>query len=72
MADVGAFARLAADPWLRRPKPPDVIAREVRAAAAGAVDLAGVQACLRRVRRYEILRLGRARAGVGDDRGGRA
>jgi [glutamine synthetase] adenylyltransferase / [glutamine synthetase]-adenylyl-L-tyrosine phosphorylase len=65
MADVEALARLAADPWLRRPKPPDVIAREVRAAAAGAVDLAGVQACLRRVRRYEILRLGARELGWG-------
>ena len=36
MADAGAFARLAADPWLRRAKPPEVIAREVRAAVAGA------------------------------------
>jgi glutamate-ammonia-ligase adenylyltransferase len=65
MADVGAFPRLAADPWLRRPKPTEVIAREVRAAAVGATDLAGVQACLRRARRYEILRLGARELGWG-------
>jgi len=64
-ADVGAFARLAGDPWLRRAKPPEVIAREVRAAAADATDLAAVQACLRRVRRYEMLRLGARELGWG-------
>src|SRR5204863_315182 len=35
LADVSELGRLAADPWLRRAKPPDVIGREVRAAAAG-------------------------------------
>src|SRR5215831_13498178 len=65
MADAGAFARLAADPWLRRAKPPEVIAREVRAAAAGASDLAGVQRALRRVRRAEMLRLGARELGWG-------
>src|SRR4051794_3238914 len=65
MADLAAFPRLATDPWLRRPKPAEVIAREVRAAAAGATDLAGVQACLRRARRYEILRLGARELGWG-------
>jgi glutamate-ammonia-ligase adenylyltransferase len=65
MADVAAFPRLAADPWLRRPKPPEVIAREVRTAAEGVVDLAGVQACLRHVRRYEMLRLGARELGWG-------
>ena len=29
-ADVGQLATLAADPWLRRPKPPALIARAVR------------------------------------------
>jgi [glutamine synthetase] adenylyltransferase / [glutamine synthetase]-adenylyl-L-tyrosine phosphorylase len=64
-AEPGALARLAADPCLRRAKPPDAIAREVRAAAAGAADLAGVQQCLRRVRRYEMLRLGARELGWG-------
>jgi glutamate-ammonia-ligase adenylyltransferase len=65
MADAGAFARLAADPWLRRAKPPDVIAREVRAAAAGASDLAALQRALRLVRRYEMVRLGARELGWG-------
>ncbi|HEY7375450.1 MAG TPA: bifunctional [glutamate--ammonia ligase]-adenylyl-L-tyrosine phosphorylase/[glutamate--ammonia-ligase] adenylyltransferase [Polyangia bacterium] len=64
-ADVAAFARLTADPWLRRPKPPETIAREVRAAVAGAADLAGVQRGLRLVRRYEVLRLGARELGWG-------
>jgi len=65
MADVGAFARLAADPWLRRPKPPETIGREVRAAAAGATDLPELQRRLRQVRRYEMLRLGVRELGWG-------
>ena len=65
MADAGAFARLAADPWLRRAKPPEVIAREVRAAVAGATDLAELQRRLRRVRRDEVLRLGARELGWG-------
>jgi glutamate-ammonia-ligase adenylyltransferase len=64
-ADVGAFARLAADPWLRRPKPPETIERDVRAAATGAAGLADVQRALRRVRRYEMLRLGARELGWG-------
>ena len=65
LADVGAFTPLAADPWLRRAKPPEVIAREVRAAAARASDLAGLQRRLRRVRRAEMLRLGARELGWG-------
>ena len=65
MADVGAFARLAADPWLRRAKPSEAIAREVRAAAEGATDLPELQRRLRRVRRYEMLRLGARELGWG-------
>jgi glutamate-ammonia-ligase adenylyltransferase len=65
MADAGAFPRLAADPWLRRAKPPEVIAREVRAAVAGATDLAELQRRLRRVRRGEVLRLGARELGWG-------
>ena len=65
-------ARLAADPWLRRAKPPDAIAREVRAAAAGAADLAerAARPAPRPALRDAAAR--RARARVGDDRGGRA
>ncbi|HMF39513.1 MAG TPA: bifunctional [glutamate--ammonia ligase]-adenylyl-L-tyrosine phosphorylase/[glutamate--ammonia-ligase] adenylyltransferase, partial [Polyangia bacterium] len=65
LADVGALTPLAADPWLRRAKPPEVIAREVRAAAARASDLAGLQRRLRRVRRAEMLRLGARELGWG-------
>jgi glutamate-ammonia-ligase adenylyltransferase len=65
MADVSAFARLAADPFLRRPKPPELIARDVRAIAAGVADLATLQARLRRARRYEMLRLGARELGWG-------
>src|SRR3954464_453828 len=64
-ADPAAFARLAADPCLRRAKPADAIAREVRAAAAGAADLTELQQRLRRVRRYEMLRLGARELGWG-------
>jgi glutamate-ammonia-ligase adenylyltransferase len=65
MADVGAFARLVADPYLRRPKLPVAIAREVRAATAAADDLAALQQRLRRIRRYEMLRLGARELGWG-------
>ncbi len=65
LADVGAFARLATDPCLRRPKSPEAIAREVRAATEGVADLAGLQQRLRRIRRYEMLRLGARELGWG-------
>jgi [glutamine synthetase] adenylyltransferase / [glutamine synthetase]-adenylyl-L-tyrosine phosphorylase len=65
LADVAAFARLTADPCLRRAKPPDAIARDVRAATAGAASLAELQRRLRLVRRYEILRLGARELGWG-------
>jgi glutamate-ammonia-ligase adenylyltransferase len=64
-ADAGAFARLAEDPFLRRPKSPDAVAREVRAATAGAGELAALQQGLRRVRRYEMLRMGARELGWG-------
>src|SRR5436190_6000243 len=64
-ADAGAFARLAADPWLRRAKSAEALARDVRAAAGGAADLADLQRRLRRVRRYEMLRLGVRELGWG-------
>ena len=64
-ADPAALPRLIADPWLRRPKPPEVTAREMRAATAGAADLAELQRRLRHARRYEMLRLGVREVGWG-------
>jgi glutamate-ammonia-ligase adenylyltransferase len=65
LADVSALPRLAADPWLRRPKPAAITAREVRAAVAGTADFADLQRRLRRARRYEMLRLGARELGWG-------
>ncbi len=65
MADVGGFAALAADPFLRREKPAELISREVRAAAEPATDFADLQRRLRRVRRSEVLRLGARELGWG-------
>jgi [glutamine synthetase] adenylyltransferase / [glutamine synthetase]-adenylyl-L-tyrosine phosphorylase len=64
-ADVRALGALAADPYLRRPKPSEVIGQEVRAATAGAHDLADLKRRLRLVRRGEILRLGARELGWG-------
>src|SRR6185503_12768381 len=64
-ADVRALGVLAADPYLRRPKPPEVIGEEVRAGVAGARDFADLQRRLRLVRRSEILRLGLRELGWG-------
>jgi glutamate-ammonia-ligase adenylyltransferase len=65
MADVSAFGALVADPFLRREKPAEVIAREVRAAAEPAADFADLQRRLRRVRRAEVLRMGVRELGWG-------
>jgi len=65
LADVGLLGALAGDPYLRRPKPAEVIAAEVRTAAAGARDFADLQRRLRLVRRAEILRLGARELGWG-------
>src|SRR5215467_8491699 len=65
LADVRALPALAADPFLRRPKPPEVTGQEVRAAAAGARDLPELQRRLRLARRYEMLRLGVRELGWG-------
>jgi glutamate-ammonia-ligase adenylyltransferase len=65
LADVRALPALAADPFLRRAKPPEVTAQEVRGAAAGARDLPDLQRRLRLVRRYEMLRLGVRELGWG-------
>jgi glutamate-ammonia-ligase adenylyltransferase len=64
-ADVRALGLLSADPFLRRPKPAEIIESEVRTAAEGARDLADLQRRLRLVRRYEILRLGARELGWG-------
>jgi glutamate-ammonia-ligase adenylyltransferase len=64
-ADPAVFPALAADPWLRRPKPRAATFRDVRAACAGAADLAELQRRLRRVRRVEMLRLGARELGWG-------
>jgi [glutamine synthetase] adenylyltransferase / [glutamine synthetase]-adenylyl-L-tyrosine phosphorylase len=64
-ADVRALGALAADPALRRPKPPEIIGEEVRTAVAGARDFADLQRRLRLVRRSEILRLGARELGWG-------
>ncbi len=65
LADVAALPALAADPYLRRPKPPEVVAQEVRAVAAPARELADLQRRLRLYRRGEMLRLGARELGWG-------
>jgi glutamate-ammonia-ligase adenylyltransferase len=65
LADVRGLGALAGDPYLRRPKPGEVIAEEVRTATAGARDLPDLQRRLRIVRRAEILRLGARELGWG-------
>jgi glutamate-ammonia-ligase adenylyltransferase len=65
LADVRALGGLAGDPYLRRPKPAEVITEEVRTATAGARDLPDLQRRLRLVRRAEILRLGARELGWG-------
>src|SRR6266545_2577292 len=64
-AEPAGFAALAADPWLRRYKPAAIMAREVRAAVAGADGLRELQCRLRRVRRAEMLRMGARELGWG-------
>jgi glutamate-ammonia-ligase adenylyltransferase len=65
LADVSALAALAADPWLRRPKPARLIAAAVEEGTRGATDFADLQRRLRLVRRHEILRLGARELGWG-------
>ena len=65
LADVRGLGALAGDPYLRRPKPAEVIAAEVRTATAGARDFVDLQRRLRLVRRAEILRLGARELGWG-------
>ena len=65
LADVAGFSVLAADPWLRRPKPAAVIAAEVDVGTAGASDFTDFKRRLRLVRRREMLRLGARELGWG-------
>jgi glutamate-ammonia-ligase adenylyltransferase len=64
-ADVGQLAQLIADPWLRRPKPPELTARAVADVTGEARDLRSLQRALRHARRYEMLRLGARELGWG-------
>jgi glutamate-ammonia-ligase adenylyltransferase len=65
LADVRGLTALVGDPYLRRPKPGEVIAEEVRTATAGVRDFVDLQRRLRLVRRAEILRLGARELGWG-------
>ena len=65
LADVRGLSALAADQYLRRPKPAEVITEEVRTAMVGVRDFADLQRRLRLVRRAEILRLGVRELGWG-------
>jgi glutamate-ammonia-ligase adenylyltransferase len=65
LSDVGRFAALRADPWLRRTKPHEVIAAEAVAATEGARGFAELQRRLRLFRRREMLRLGARELGWG-------
>jgi [glutamine synthetase] adenylyltransferase / [glutamine synthetase]-adenylyl-L-tyrosine phosphorylase len=65
LADVRGLGRLAGDQYLRRPKPAEVIAEEVRTAMVGVRDFADLQRRLRLARRAEILRLGARELGWG-------
>jgi [glutamine synthetase] adenylyltransferase / [glutamine synthetase]-adenylyl-L-tyrosine phosphorylase len=65
LADVRGLAALLGDPYLRCPKPAEIIGEEVRKATEGARDLPDLQRRLRIVRRAEILRLGARELGWG-------
>ena len=56
--DPHRLVRVAADPYLRREKPREVLAAEVGARVAGVTSQAALQAALRRVRADELVRLG--------------
>ncbi len=65
LTDASALERLGVDPYLRAPKPRQVIHAEVDAACAGARDLRSLQRALRRYTRGEMLRLGAREIGWG-------
>ena len=56
--DPARLVRVAADPYLTREKPREVLATELGAAVAGARTPADLRAALRRVRADELVRLG--------------
>jgi len=65
LADVAALPALAADPYLREPKPGALIARAVEEGTAGAADTDDFHRRLRLVRRREVLRMGARELGFG-------
>jgi glutamate-ammonia-ligase adenylyltransferase len=64
-ARADALAELAADPWLRAPKSPALIAGAIDAATAGATTFADFKRRLRLARRREVLRMGARELGWG-------
>jgi glutamate-ammonia-ligase adenylyltransferase len=64
-ADVTDWPALAADPWLRRPKPSSLVFAEASRETAAATDFADFKRRLRLVRRREMLRLGARELGWG-------
>jgi [glutamine synthetase] adenylyltransferase / [glutamine synthetase]-adenylyl-L-tyrosine phosphorylase len=56
--DPHRLIRVAADPYLRREKPREILAAELAARTAGARTAAELRAALRRVRADELVRLG--------------
>lgn len=65
LSDVSRFEALRADPYLRRPKPDAVIARDVASGCQGARTFAELARGLRQVRRREVLRMGARELGWG-------
>jgi glutamate-ammonia-ligase adenylyltransferase len=64
-ADGAALEKLVADPWLRAPKPPALIAGAIDAATVGATTFADFKRRLRLARRREVLRMGARELGWG-------
>ena len=56
--DPHRLVRVAGDPYLRREKPREILAAEVRARTAGVASPAALQAALRHARADELVRLG--------------
>jgi glutamate-ammonia-ligase adenylyltransferase len=65
LADPEQLPPLLSSPWLARPKPRQVLARELRSACMAVRDFAGLQQKLRRYARAEMLRLGAREIGAG-------
>ncbi len=64
-ARADALTALAADPWLRAPKSPALIATAIDAATEGATSFADFKRRLRLARRWEVLRMGARELGWG-------